>query len=186
MSSHSNRLQELLDSLSLNPRSFALELGMDQATTIYNIFNRDTKISKKLLDKICTRFTQVNREWLMTGHGSMYLGSTALEDDLTVTAKQVLDKLLPLMPDLDLVKNSMDTLRAFMKDYQNLKEYSLHFKKQWEQAIKDTAKYHSKIEKLQEDLTNIKDDIKTITMMRGFEIIKNEEKKKPESNGSND
>ena len=93
MSSHSNRLQELLDSLSLNPRSFALELGMDQATTIYNIFNRDSKISKKLLDKICTRFKQVNREWLMTGHGSMYLGSTALEDDLTVTAKQVIDKL---------------------------------------------------------------------------------------------
>jgi len=108
MSSHSNRLQELLDSLSLNPRSFALELGMDRATTIYNIFNRDAKISKKLLDKICTRFTQVNREWLMTGHGSMYLGSTALEDELTVTAKQVLEVLNPkidqLIKEIEVVK----------------------------------------------------------------------------------
>ncbi len=109
MSSHSNRLQELLDSLSLNPRSFALELGMDQATTIYNIFNRDTKISKKLLDKICARFTQVNREWLMTGHGSMYLGSTALEDDLTVTAKQVLEV---LNPKIDQLLKEMEVIKA--------------------------------------------------------------------------
>jgi len=109
MSSHSNRLQELLDSLSLNPRSFALELGMDRATTIYNIFNRDAKISKKLLDKICTRFTQVNREWLMTGHGSMYLGSTALEDDLTVTAKQVLEV---LNPKIDQLLKEMEVVKA--------------------------------------------------------------------------
>jgi len=109
MSSHSKRLQELLDSLSLNPRSFALELGMDRATTIYNIFNRDAKISKKLLDKICTRFKQVNREWLMTGHGSMYLGSTALEDDLTVTAKQVLEV---LNPKIDHLLKEMEVLKT--------------------------------------------------------------------------
>ena len=109
MSPHSKRLQELLDSLSLNPRSFALELGMDRATTIYNIFNRDAKISKKLLDKICTRFTQVNREWLMTGHGSMYLGSTALEDDLTVTAKQVLEI---LNPKIDQLLKEMEVVKA--------------------------------------------------------------------------
>jgi len=107
--SRSSRLQELLDSLSLNPRSFALELGMDRATTIYNIFNRDAKISKKLLDKICTRFTQVNREWLMTGHGSMYLGSTALEDDLTVTAKQVLEV---LNPKIDQLLKEMEVVKA--------------------------------------------------------------------------
>ena len=109
MSSHSKRLQELLDSLSLNPRSFALELGMDRATTIYNIFNRDAKISKKLLDKICNRFTQVNREWLMTGHGSMYLGSTPLEDDLTVTAKQVLEV---LNPKIDQLLKEMEVLKT--------------------------------------------------------------------------
>ena len=109
MSSHSKRLQELLDSLSLNPRSFALELGMDRATTIYNIFNRDSKISKKLLDKICLRFKQVNREWLMTGHGSMYLGSTALEDDLTVTAKQVLEV---LSPKIDHLLKEMEVLKT--------------------------------------------------------------------------
>ena len=38
--------------------------------------------------------------------------------------------------------------------------------------------------KLQNDLSIIKDKITAITMMKGFEFIKNEEQKKPKSNGN--
>ena len=45
----------------------------------------------------------------MTGHGSMYLGSTALEDDLTVTAKQVLEV---LNPKIDQLLKEMEVVKA--------------------------------------------------------------------------
>tara|TARA_R100001480_G_scaffold134054_1_gene131146 strand:+ start:46 stop:477 length:432 start_codon:yes stop_codon:yes gene_type:complete len=92
-----NRLQGLINALNLNPRSFAIELGYEQATTIYNIIKRQSNPSRSTLDKICNRFPQVNREWLLTGQGSMFNTSTASSDDLTVTAKQVLDRLEPML-----------------------------------------------------------------------------------------
>lgn len=93
--SKSNRTLELINSLNLNPRSFAVEIGYEQATTIYNIIKRQSTPSRSTLDKICNRFPQVNREWLLTGHGTMFNYPNASSDDLTVTAKQVLDKILP-------------------------------------------------------------------------------------------
>jgi len=91
MSTHAERLQSLINKLNLNPRSFSIELGYTRADSIYAIFKRNSKISNSLLNKICNRFPQVNREWLMTGFGSMF--TTQENDDLTVTAKQVIDKL---------------------------------------------------------------------------------------------
>ena len=92
-----NRLQGLINALNLNPRSFAIELGYEQATTIYNIIKRQSTPSRSTLDKICNRFPQVNREWLLTGQGTMFNTPTASSDDLTVTAKQVLDRLEPML-----------------------------------------------------------------------------------------
>ena len=92
-----NRLQGLINALNLNPRSFAVELGYEQATTIYNIIKRQSTPSRSTLDKICNRFPQVNREWLLTGQGTMFNTPTASSDDLTVTAKQVLDRLEPML-----------------------------------------------------------------------------------------
>ena len=92
-----NRLQGLINALNLNPRSFAIELGYEQATTIYNIIKRQSNPSRSTLDKICNRFPQVNREWLLTGQGTMFNTPTASSDDLTVTAKQVLDRLEPML-----------------------------------------------------------------------------------------
>jgi len=93
MSSPAQRINTLIKSLNLNINSFSKECGYPSSATIWRLINEGAKPSTPTLNKICNRFPQVNREWLMTGYGSMYLGSTALEDDLTVTAKQVIDKL---------------------------------------------------------------------------------------------
>tara|TARA_R100001510_G_C7558944_1_gene139737 strand:- start:136 stop:528 length:393 start_codon:yes stop_codon:yes gene_type:complete len=107
MSTHAERLQSLINKLNLNPRSFAIQCGYSQATTIYSIIKRDAKPTSSTLDKICNRFPQVNREWLMTGYGSMF--TTQENDDLTVTAKQVIDKLENEVKDL---KNELKFIRA--------------------------------------------------------------------------
>ena len=97
MSHPSQRLESLIGKLNLNTRSFAIELGYSRADSIYAIFKRNSKISNTLLNKISNRFPQVNKDWLLTGHGTMFTTTTASSDDLTVTAKQVLDKLEPIL-----------------------------------------------------------------------------------------
>ena len=96
MSHPSERLSLLINTLSLNVNSFATECGYSSSTTIWRIINDNKKPSKPTLDKICARFKNVNKEWLLTGQGSMFLKSASF-DDLTVTAKQVLDKLEPIL-----------------------------------------------------------------------------------------
>ena len=97
MSHPSERLESLIGKLNLNTRSFAIELGYSRADSIYAIFKRNSKISNTLLNKISNRFPQVNKDWLLTGHGTMFNTATTYSDDLTVTAKQVLDKLEPIL-----------------------------------------------------------------------------------------
>lgn len=96
MSHPSERLSLLINTLSLNVNSFATECGYSSSTTIWRIINDNKKPSKPTLDKICARFKNVNKEWLLTGQGSMFFNKESF-DDLTVTAKQVLDKLEPIL-----------------------------------------------------------------------------------------
>ena len=122
--STNNRLQGLINALNLNPRSFAIELGYEQATTIYNIIKRQSTPSRSTLDKICNRFPQVNREWLLTGQGSMFNTTTATSspDDLTVTAKQVIDHLSKIIPDLSLVEKFATELNQLKKESAEIHE----------------------------------------------------------------
>jgi len=118
MSTHAERLESLINKLNLNARSFAIELGYSRADSIYAIFKRNSKISNSLLNKICNRFPQVSREWLMTGFGSMF--TKQQDDDLTVTAKQVIDKLQPLF---NTSKDAVDDkiISAFFKEFAEVK-----------------------------------------------------------------
>ena len=117
-----NRLQGLINALNLNPRQFAVELGYEQATTIYNILKRQSTPSRSTLDKICNRFPQVNREWLLTGQGSMFNTPTASSDDLTVTAKQVIDHISRLIPNLSLVEKFGEELNQLKKESAEIHE----------------------------------------------------------------
>lgn len=91
------RLKQLIDALSMNINSFSKECGYPSSATIWRIIDDNKKPSTPTLDKICKRFPQVNKEWLLTGLGTMFNTSAAVSDDLTVTAKQVLDRLEPML-----------------------------------------------------------------------------------------
>lgn len=113
MSTPAQRIDLLINALNLNINSFSKECGYPTSATIWRLINEGAKPSNPALNKICNRFPQVNREWLMTGFGTMF--TKQQDDDLTVTAKQVIDKLEPLF-------TTTETVKAFFEEFLELKQ----------------------------------------------------------------
>ena len=112
MSTPAQRIDSLINALNLNINSFSKECGYPTSATIWRLINEGAKPSNPTLNKICNRFPQVNREWLMTGFGTMF--TKQQDDDLTVTAKQVIDKLEPKF-------TTTETVKAFFKEFAEVK-----------------------------------------------------------------
>ena len=110
MSTPAQRIDSLINALNLNINSFSKECGYPTSATIWRLINEGAKPSNPTLNKICNRFPQVNREWLMTGYGSMF--TKQQDDDLTVTAKQVIDK---LQENTESLKNEIKDLKDELK-----------------------------------------------------------------------
>lgn len=106
MFSPAQRIDTLIKSLNLNINSFSKECGYPSSATIWRLINEGAKPSTPTLNKICNRFPQVNREWLMTGYGSMFTKQE--NEDLTVTAKQVIDN---LKEDTESLKSELEDLK---------------------------------------------------------------------------
>ena len=93
----SERLKDLINALGHNVNSFSIECGYKNATTIWSIISNKKKPSTPTLNKICNAFPSVNRSWIISGNDPMFLNhkKSGNDDDMTVTAKQVLEKILP-------------------------------------------------------------------------------------------
>jgi hypothetical protein len=178
MQSTALRIKKLIEALSMTIYSFSNECGYVGASTIWNIIDKNKKPNKNTIDKICDRFPQVNREWLITGYGSMFIKTSAKEDEeLTVTAKQVLDRLQPLIPDFSLIEKATQTMNDFINNYNHVKEFVNNFEATWQKSLIE-------LEKVKKDIENIDAKITTITMMKGYEILEEDEKKLREKNGN--
>ena len=76
-----------------------MECGYQNATTIWSIIAKKKKPSTPTLNKICNAFPNVNRRWLISGNESMFINEPRQPiQELTVTAKQIIDYLSPLIP----------------------------------------------------------------------------------------
>ncbi len=66
-------MNELFKVLKINPNQLADAVGMKRAQGIYDILNPEKKvgISKNMADKICSKFSQINKAYLLTGEGKM-------------------------------------------------------------------------------------------------------------------
>ena len=159
MSRPSNRIKELITTLNLNVNSFSKECGYNTPSTIWALIKRDQSPTKPTLDKICNRFPQVNREWLMTGLGNMLNTTAQSNDDLTLTASQVINKLLPLIPNKESVE----------KVHQTIKNVEVFFKEFFV---------------LKNEIQEIKKTLSSIEFIEALQAI--ERKRKKESNGQND
>ena len=157
MAHPAQRLKQLIDSLGMNINSFSKECGYPSSATIWRIIDDNKKPSTPTINKICNRFTQVNREWLLTGLGTMFSTASAPSDDLTVTAKQVLDKIMPIIPSPELAENVNKTM---MK----------------------VEGFLSQFEQTQKEIEDIHEKITSIEFLDALKLIK---AKKKEKNGNN-
>ena len=167
MNHPSERLSELINSLSLNINSFSSECGYPSSATIWRIIEQKKKPSNPTINKICNRFPQVNREWLLTGYGEMFTSQkTEYSDELTVTAKQVIDTILPKMLRHDLVTKAEILIEELHKTVLrfNIVESAIELQNQKLEAI------HKKINSMES--------------MQAIEIIK--QAKKKDKNGGLD
>lgn len=97
MSNYSERISRLLAENSLTLADFCKKIGLNSTTTIAKIVSENRKPSSKTIGRIINAYPNISYQWLTTGIGEMKIGSNQLseinEDDLTVTAKQILKKL---------------------------------------------------------------------------------------------
>ena len=101
MNNSSDRVIELLKELNMTPNYFSRQCGYTQPTTIYNVCKGGLP-SSKTINRICEKFEQVNKQWLLTGFGNMFKDSNTIEEvisikdeDLTLTSLQVIKTLEP-------------------------------------------------------------------------------------------
>ena len=65
------RIETLINHFNLNKNSFSKEIGINNNVTIGRILNEHRKASNSTIEKICTRFPNINKDWLTTGQGEM-------------------------------------------------------------------------------------------------------------------
>tara|TARA_R110001592_G_scaffold6066_1_gene32976 strand:- start:718 stop:1272 length:555 start_codon:yes stop_codon:yes gene_type:complete len=141
MNNSSDRVIQLLKELNMSPSYFSRQCGYSQPTTIYNIVNKGGIPSQKTVDKICSKFTHINKDWILTGFGDMFIKDEKdnipliIEEDLTLTATQiiktlepkiqsVIDTIVPKMLRHDLVTKAevlMNNLLETVESFNNVK-----------------------------------------------------------------
>ena len=94
--SKAQRIQEIIDYYGMSYNSFAISLGMLNGTSIKRIVDDNRNPQNQTLNKIVNTYPEINMNWLRTGSGQMISNlpeSLSSNDDLTVTAKQVINQL---------------------------------------------------------------------------------------------
>ena len=92
-----DRILKIIRHYNLSITEFSREIGLNSAATIQKIITYKRKASPKTTGKILNRFPEIEYDWLITGQGDMIKGkinnstTNQNQDDLTVTAKQVID-----------------------------------------------------------------------------------------------
>ena len=103
MSNFSERVSRILAENELTIIEFCRKIGLSSQTTISKIISENRKPSSKTFGRILKGFPEVNYQWLINGEGEMTKAETSRvkglpmsmsnDDDLTVTAKQIIKQL---------------------------------------------------------------------------------------------
>lgn len=131
MTKQAQRLKEFIDDLGLAVDGFRVQCGIKSSSTLYLIINDGKRPSEKLLQKIIKRYPQLNKDWVETGVGEMYLdqftkhniaSTGALEASRTSQFSSIEESLmnhdfaiseLTKMVQKALIQNNQDINRAF-------------------------------------------------------------------------
>ena len=96
MNSIPNRIEIVIKYYNMSYNSFAKSLGMANGTGIKTMIDNNRNPQNQTLNKIVNTYPEIDMNWLRTGTGQMISNlpeSMSGNDDLTVTAKQVINQL---------------------------------------------------------------------------------------------
>lgn len=107
-----NRINQLLEFLNLNPKSFANSLGYERGQIFYDILRGKTKsISCALADRIVSYYPTINHTWLLTGEGEMLnnaqIGSNGMAS-LPIPANRGEIEPRPILPEDIAIRPNVD------------------------------------------------------------------------------
>ena len=96
MNSIPNRIELIIKYYNMSYNSFAKSLGLANGTGIKTMIDKNRNPQNQTLNKIVNTYPEIDMNWLRTGTGQMISNlpeSLSSNDDLTVTAKQVINQL---------------------------------------------------------------------------------------------
>jgi len=113
MNSIPNRIELIIKYYNMSYNSFAKSLGLANGTGIKTMIDNNRNPQNQTLNKIVNTYPEIDMNWLRTGAGKMIIGDKTdiREDDLTVTAKQILKKLEEDRVYYDSVRDEMNKIK---------------------------------------------------------------------------
>jgi transcriptional regulator with XRE-family HTH domain len=78
-----DRIQKIIEEKKLSPSNFADEVGLNRAVVSHILHGRN-KPGLENLQKILSRYPDINPGWLISGFGSMYLNDTGASNNPTL------------------------------------------------------------------------------------------------------
>ena len=100
------KIQTVLDELGITSYRLTQELELS-AGSLYHILSGKNKLSKNIIDKICTLYPEVNKKFLVKGIGDPIIEKTPSTDT---------EYLLVKKQDLDDIKNDIKKLYEIVKN----------------------------------------------------------------------
>ena len=70
-SAQSERLKQFIDHTGMTVSQFGKQCGFPSASTLHNVIANGKTPSQKVLEKVITRFPQLNHDWVILGYGEM-------------------------------------------------------------------------------------------------------------------
>lgn len=124
------RLKKLIETTHMSIRKFSSHVGLNSPQLLYNILHRRNKISNDVAESISLHFSNINKEWLLTGEGDMYISDkekeeytsnippsviNMLKENHAVYNKQITTLLEQQQDLIDIIKNQQDLIQFHTK-----------------------------------------------------------------------
>lgn len=96
--SFSRKIGQIMDYFGLNATSFSKEIGNSDNSAITHLLKKDSKPSLDTINKIITRFPEINLDWFLKDEGEMIAGKSINTGKWTgIAAKKIrMDSNLPV------------------------------------------------------------------------------------------
>ena len=202
MNSIPNRIELIIKYYNMSYNSFAKSLGLANGTGIKTMIDKNRNPQNQTLNKIVNTYPEIDMNWLRTGTGQMISNvpeSMSGNDDLTVTAKQIIAKLdhdninyremlsNKLKDDRDYYDNESNHVKNISNILEGFKTFEIKVEtyskaasnKVVDQMSKAIAKQNELLLEGYEKITSLENDLEDIKtyMAANFELDKMSKKK---------